>query len=584
MRNTTIELTISFYLLVFNSWNDCFYFSRVCFHSLSVEPVSMEKYHRFTVAHLRDLCWEREITFRSKDLKSELISKLISFHMATGTEPEPVLQDEITETEPVVSDELIEESVEESGGAGLTFEQQMTLLKMKQEHEVRMVEMRRLEMAEERKFQFDVLKGKKDHEQSRVTLIKMRDMTAEEDIEEYFQIFEKTAQGLGIPVHDWVANLAPRLNEKSRSVYLEITGSDSLDYYKVKQCVLEAYQLTDEHYRYKFRSSQKVAGEDFVLWAKRTRRYLDSWMKAAKATDNPEKILEQILLEKLNDSVSQELRVWLKEHAPSTAIEWARLANQHIQAKKGPLVGGKYVGTNWFYSQKIPPSNVSGKAAQSSPENSQEKSPRKEEVGKEKLKVNLAEVKCYNCRVFGHYASKCPKPDRRQSSDKLQPHALLCFTPLDLDRKEFPATFVQGTICGKEVDMMVDSGCSRTLVNRKFVPKQNDIGQFITVLTASGESVSVPLAKVDIGSTNGTYRETVGVLDELPVDCLLGRSSYSKTLTRKDLLEAWEKMSEMTELVEEDRAFVMTRKQALLKTAQERADLLIEIIQLQSKV
>ena len=62
----------------------------------------------------------------------------------------------------------------------------------------------------------------------------------------------------------------------------------------------------------------------------------------------------------------------------------------------------------------------------------------------------------------------------------------------------------------------------------------------MSVLTATGEHLIVPLAKVEIESGQGKHVELVGVLDKLPVDCLLGRSSFGQTLTKENVLKQWE--------------------------------------------
>ena len=51
------------------------------------------------------------------------------------------------------------------------------------------------------------------------------------------------------------------------------------------------------------------------------------------------------MIERPLDAVSPELRPWLKEQKPKTAEELGNLANLHVQSRKGPLVGGKYVLT-----------------------------------------------------------------------------------------------------------------------------------------------------------------------------------------------------------------------------------------------
>jgi len=65
-------------------------------------------------------------------------------------------------------------------------------------------------------------------------------------------------------------------------------------------------------------------------------------MLVAKATDNAERIIEQICIEKLLSAVGPELCAWLKEKKPETAEELAKIANEHIQARKGPMIDGKY--------------------------------------------------------------------------------------------------------------------------------------------------------------------------------------------------------------------------------------------------
>ena len=97
-----------------------------------------------------------------------------------------------------------------------------------------------------------------------------------------------------------------------------------------------------------------------------------------------------------------------------------------------------------------------------------------------------------------------------------------------------------GKLNGKNVRMIIDSGCSRTLVDEKFANGEYYTGESITIITANGDRVEVPLAWVSIRSKRGIYKELVGVMKNLPVDCLLGRSSYGKSLVKENLLEYWE--------------------------------------------
>ncbi|KAK3729695.1 hypothetical protein QZH41_004571 [Actinostola sp. cb2023] len=126
--------------------------------------------------------------------------------------------------------------------------------------------------------------------------------------------------------------------------------------------------------------------------------------------------------------------------------------------------------------------------------------------------------------------------------------------------------------------MLIDSGCTNTLVHKKFLNHKKWTGNRITVLTATGERITVPLALLSFESEQGRHEEMVGVTDKLPVDCLLGRSSYGKSLAKQNILDQWEKnvpSDSSGNRSVEDEAFVLTRRQAL-EIAQQRADDLID--------
>ena len=179
-----------------------------------------------------------------------------------------------------------------------------------------------------------------------------------------------TARAQSLPEGDWVGNLVPKLTEKAKSIYLEIPDPACQDYFESKAIIIKAYQLTADHYRYRFRTPDKKPDEEFVQLGNRTRRYLNRWMAVAKATGDAEKIIEQIMMERLLDAVSPELRAWLKEQEPKTAEELGNLANLHVQSRKGPLVGGKYV-TNRGGGKFGEKERFGGKADDSLPEEKQ---------------------------------------------------------------------------------------------------------------------------------------------------------------------------------------------------------------------
>jgi hypothetical protein len=137
---------------------------------------------------------------------------------------------------------------------------------------------------------------------------------------------------------------------------------------------------------------------------------------------------------------------------------------------------------------------------------------------------------------------------------------------------------IKGQINGQDIDMFIDSGCSRTLVHEKFVHRNQYTGEVMTVLMANGVRNNVPLAWVNIKSQQGNNKELVGVMQNLPFDCLLGLSSFGRTLTKKSLLEQWDQCVGGPQLqdIDNEHAFVITRRQMALRNAQARLDNLLD--------
>ena len=232
--------------------------------ALSVVP-AMSEYDHLDIDSLRELCSARAIHFNHpKDSKVALIRKLCNFDEAVRRderEQEDVLPEES-------NGELLNrnaESIEptksmEAKHRELTYDEQMHLLEMKhrleldaREREMKLrYELERQAREEERKHELKMLELRKSELEEKkahisIKLVKLQDMKEDEEVEEYFQVFEKSMSSLLVPAVEWVANLVPRLNDKSRSVYLELSVEESKDYEKIKVAILESHQLTEDH-------------------------------------------------------------------------------------------------------------------------------------------------------------------------------------------------------------------------------------------------------------------------------------------------------------------------------------------------
>ena len=517
-------------------------------------------YKSWSLEELRAEAKKRFVLFTRKDGVKTLASKLRTHDKLMSKKAD------ITE-EKEDSDETVDEDKE----SNLTFDQRLQLLQLERQISMEVREAEREAEREKREYERQIERERREYESQKAReeeerlvreeerlrilrnekeefaireagrqqsgirkpkFIKIREMREGEDIDDYFRIFEMTAKAQGLPEDEWVGNLVPKLTEKAKSIYLEIPDPAAQNYEESKSVIIKGYQLTADHYRYRFRTSEKKPDEDFVQWGYRTRRYLNRWMAVAEATGDAEKILEQFMIERLLDAVSPELRAWLKEQKPKSTEELGNLANLHVQSRKGPLVEGRYAtfSKNKEFS------------VQKQPQFKKEPSLKEQVKGDQTKPVITTSrrsvkppVTCYKCGKPGHMSFDCGKGNYRPAQGYL-----LCMTPLESHQLEFPSCNVQGKIEGKSAEMVVDSGCTRTLIHKKFVKNGSLTGEKMSVLSATGERLIVPLAKVEIESGQGKHVELVGVLDKLPVDCLLGRSSFGQTLSKENVLKQWE--------------------------------------------
>ena len=482
-------------------------------------------YKFWSSEELRAEAKKRFVLFTQKDGVKTLASKLRTHDKLMSKKAD------ITEEK-----EDFDESVDEDKESNLTFDQRLQLLQLerqismaereKREYE-RQIEKERREYESQKAREEErlrILRNEKEEfaireagrQQSGIRkpkFIKIREMREGEDIDDYFRIFEMTAKAQGLPEDEWVGNLVPKLTEKAKSIYLEIPDPAAQNYEESKSVIIKGYQLTADHYRYRFRTSEKKPDEDFVQWGYTTRRHLNRWMAVAEATGDAEKILEQFMIERLLDAVSPELRAWLKEQKPKSTEELGNLANLNVQSRKGPLVEGRYAT---FSKNK-------GFSVQKQPQFKKDPSIKEQVKGDQTWPVITTSrrsvnppVTCYKCGKPGHMSFDCGKGNYRPAQGYL-----LCMTPLESHQLEFPSCNVQGKIEGKSAEMVVDSGCTRTLIHEKFVKNGSLTGEKMSVLTATGERLIVPLAKVEIESGQGKHVELVGVLDKLPVDRLI---------------------------------------------------------------
>ena len=127
------------------------------------------------------------------------------------------------------------------------------------------------------------------------------------------------------------------------------------------------------------------------------------------------------------------------------------------------------------------------------------------------------EPRCFECGKFGHILTQCPA--RALYGEGIQ----ACKRAESPDRHN--ALYRGGTVDGRYVrDILIDTGCTRTLVHQSLVSPRKMITGEVAIRCAHGDEVSYPLAHVNITLGAQVFTVEAGVSRMIPVSVLLGVS------------------------------------------------------------
>ena len=109
---------------------------------------------------------------------------------------------------------------------------------------------------------------------------------------------------------------------------------------------MKRYDLTEDGYRRKFRASKPEVDESPEQFIVRLERYLLRWLELLHTERSFEGLKDLIVEEQFIDSCPKELAIHLRERAPETLDQIAKIVDQYLEAHqeaatKKPLVQPK---------------------------------------------------------------------------------------------------------------------------------------------------------------------------------------------------------------------------------------------------
>ena len=243
-------------------------------------------------------------------------------------------------------------------------------------------------------------------------------------------------------------------------------------------------------------------------------RGMDLFKKLTRQCKTLDEVSEVVVTGQVLTSMPEDIRIWVREKKPATAAEAGQLTGDYIQAR-GPISHSRRTEQTKRPDNRDRPTNLRSEPAVQARKGStyQPRPQGNSTTGRTSFQntrnqpMRRGEVTCYTCGNRGHMSMQCP------SRPTINVDALPKKTEV----------YRTGIVGGVPVtDIVLDTGCSQTLVHRDLVPDEHLSGEEVAIHCAPGDVLKYPVANVQlmIGSTKIDVK--AGVSETLPAAVLLG--------------------------------------------------------------
>ena len=388
-----------------------------------------------------------------------------------------------------------------------------------------------------------------------------------DDLDAYLQRFERFATTAKWEKAGWATKLSALLSGRALDVYSRLSEEAASDYHKMKIALMKRYDLTEDGYRRKFRVSTPETDESPDQFIVRLSTYLIRWLELSKTEKSFEGLKDLIVKEQFINSCPKELAVHLRERAPETLEEIAKIADQYLEAH------GKHVFSPARNKQPTPPEKEDNKktVSDTTPLHCYRCN------GRGHRSANCPTRKCYLCGRHGHEARNCkssvprsggqnkngnPGPRNQFSAGCLvqssPPQATAediqaciegdqlllacgkkipllksaCVQPLSGERDKMPV--VKGKIGDKTVNALRDTGCSGIVVKKELIAEEQYTGDFSCMLLIDNSVRKVPIARITVDTPYLSGEVDVQCLPDAIYDLIIGNVPGARSAEEPD--------------------------------------------------
>ena len=363
----------------------------------------------------------------------------------------------------------------------------------------------------------------------------------------------------------WASYLSALLKGRALEVFVRLSRDDQSDYGQIKEALLTNFDLTERSFRKKFRDCRPEKAETFRQFSGRLASYLDKWLGLAKVEKTYEAVCDFLDRDQFLDCCSHELYLYLKPKPFKAIDELAHEADLFADAKGGvPLCisKGQHKSRGVDQAQpKVEPkqdqrtvvkckicgkphptykcwNNPDNKKVASSAEFNSQYREGNSNWGQDRNRGqidqhdNRYDYDNYRtnhqvnfCKINSDVGKGQAKFNSHHSSSEVLPRKDskgTCYFP----RSRLPTAI--GTVNGKEVRVLRDTGCTGVVVRRSLVSDGQMLNKQSGVTLINNYKQRCPVARIKIDSP--FFRGTTDALciDDPAHDLVIGNIEGSK--------------------------------------------------------
>ena len=177
-------------------------------------------------------------------------------------------------------------------------------------------------------------------------------------MDSYLNRFERFAEAQAWRKDSLAIYLSALLKGKVLDVYSRLPTHQANDYGTLKQALLKRYQLSEDGFKRKFRTTQAEVGESPTQFITRLASYLQRWIELANVQQTYEGLITVVIREQYLSVCSPELALFLKERAIRDLEEFGKLAEQYSEAHNEEVTFKKNSGEGRYMKPREVTHNV----------------------------------------------------------------------------------------------------------------------------------------------------------------------------------------------------------------------------------